>query len=263
MIDREALKIYIYPNKKRITGTSADTQIKRPDGMIEFYETFKGTERIYKNNPDFQPITYISHIEIPVKGLEVTVCLSGHQEKISPHWEPFLVTLNEFFQNIDERIKQYFIDYNRCFDMDLGIFNEETHMSAQDDIFIEKYTDWPYLLFEYKYSSIQSLRAFSDTLEKEYNLYDTYDRDWAETKVFFKDFTVENLTKIFLLLIKLEEINNSIANEVIKLKERLFTDNSKDWFKILSTFKVGEKNVRTKVGGGKKDTSGKRTASKN
>ncbi len=232
MLDLKSVSIYIYAKERKPPSKKEDIVV-RPDGMIECYETFKGSERLLRSDSDFTPIRYLTSVEIPAPDLDVSVHFGSYDPTVG-HWEPFLVTLLEFFNQISPDIKKFFYDHHGCLNMDLGIYDEEPHMSAQDDMFIGKYLGWPYFIFDEKFPSIQSIIVFSDYLGEEFNLYDVYERDWEQTKIFIKDFTVINLNKTFNIIRKLREVNTYIFEKTVDLKNQLFIKNISSWKETLN-----------------------------
>jgi len=226
------MKIHINFDKKDNYFKKYTTK-KRDDGMVEYYATYELSKK---------PITFLEFIKINFKKFNVEIYFE-HDSDSKDYWEPYLNTFNNFFNFVGEKQLKNLcnstvnssIYSSSSFDFSFDIFNVLPEQSIQDNIFIEKYTGWPYFQFNKKFSGIYTIKEFRENLENDFNIYEVYDRDWPETKIFIKKLTPENIKKTFDLILILNNINNEILEEMNRAQKTIYELNSTQWIKHLKS----------------------------
>ena len=187
----------------------------REDGLIEIHDRTSKTI-IIKEDHFF--------VEMHFYPLE--------KEIIEIPWETVII-FHKYFTKVKKEFMARFTEGTKrlCFEFDF--YYDPSNGYEPEETFIDKYIGWPYFQFEFKLSQIFSIKKFYDLLNNKYDIYQVFDRGWDETKMFFKDFTVESISRTFNILHELIKRNNYISDEIDRTKNILFEINERSWFNNL------------------------------
>ncbi len=189
---------------------------RRDDGLIEVF--------------DFSNLKLII---IEEKGFYVKFHMDDIKDEKDIPWD-ILHEFQKYFNNTNIELLNILCQTSKRFDFEFDFFNIEADpVSSEEYEKTGKYYKWPYLQFDFRLNQIFSIEEFREQLNKIYNTYQVYDRDWPEIKIFFKKFTEANISKTFKMVKELIEINNEIVEDMELAKRILFTASKKGWFELL------------------------------
>lgn len=212
MIDLHAIKIYVDFDKLNL---SKKVFKKRQDGLIEVHDNcFKSV--IIRTDEFFVRIYFDSY----------------YLKKDKIPWK-IIKEFQTFFIKTPGKFLRRFCEKSQRFNFELGSHQVKMYQTEQEEMFKEKYTNWPYFQFDFSLNSLFSIKEYHDHLNEKYDLYRICDRDWEEVRIFFKDFTVDNILKEFLLIKELLIRNEEISNEMKNARDIFFKSNQSQWFQRL------------------------------
>jgi hypothetical protein len=154
-----------------------------------------------------------SWLNVPNDDFEVQF-LSDNGDPEFKNWEKELPVLIDYAKKMKKELAIELCSANEThnlFTFKLCRFHETRGNSSQTDQLMDKHEGWYYFEFDENNDQVYRVEKFKEIAESKF-VYNSTDRDWPETQIFFKDLLPENMDRSFQYLIGLRKASAELSD---------------------------------------------------